>query len=153
MFANAAELPGLLAAALLLDRCGRKRTISGFFLASGVLVLFLAIPSVYRSLGVVVVFLARACALAFNQSLWVTTSEIYPTNVRATGLGFTTAFARVGGISTAVTSSVLFEQNRFLCLGLSAAGCVIAAALVSCLPVDTATSRMSDRIIVRQYNR
>lgn len=150
MFANAAELPGLLAAAILLDRCGRKATIAGFFLTSAVLITLLAVPALHR-FGVVIVFLARASALGFNQSLWVTTSEAYPTSLRATGLGFTTAFARIGGILTALVSTSLFASDRILCLAISALGCVLAAGLVSFLPLDTMARSLPDRIVLRRY--
>jgi MFS family permease len=72
---NAAELPGLLAAMWALDRLGRRATIAwacgGCAAACGVMLLLGGGPSMVLPL-----FVARACALAFNQSLWILACEV-----------------------------------------------------------------------------
>jgi putative MFS transporter len=86
MLANASELVGLLVSSMLLDRVGRRATVAGMFFACG-LALYL-----YGSLGTrgsFSPFIAaaslcgmRACALGFNQSLWVYAAEAFPTRLR-----------------------------------------------------------------------
>ena len=93
---NAGELPGLVAASVLLDALGRKGTIAVLSLLTALLSLcLLAVDGGAGGAGsageaphlVLVMFAARACALGFNQSLWIYTTEAYPTVHRALGIG------------------------------------------------------------------
>ena len=56
-----------------------------------------------RAATIALLFLARSSSLGFNQSLWVLSTERFPTRVRATGVGAVTMFARIGGIVAALT--------------------------------------------------
>jgi MFS family permease len=158
---SAGELPGLAIAAFLLERVGRRSTICRYsasytvlhthyticscFVATGLLMLVLIVAqSMYKWLAVFTLFLARASSLAFNQSLWVYTVEIYPTALRVTGLGVTTCFARLGGISTSQSLAPLFEVSQSGTLGVCCAGCFLAALLTMGLPRDTLHSPLSD---------
>ena len=93
---NAGELPGLVAASVLLDALGRKGTIAVLSLLTALLSLcLLAVDGGAGGAGsvgeaphlVLVMFAARACALGLNQSLWIYTTEAYPTVHRALGIG------------------------------------------------------------------
>ena len=110
---NSGELPGLFAALLLLDLAGRRFTIALLAFLTGLFSLFLLDDGgdaedgskgagggggVKATQLVLIMFAARACALGFNQSLWIYTAEAYPTNQRALGIGAASALARVGGI-------------------------------------------------------
>jgi MFS family permease len=142
---SAGELPGLAIAAFLLERVGRRRTICSCFIATGVLMLLLiAAQSMYKWLAIFTLFLARASSLAFNQSLWVYTVEFYPTALRVTGLGVTTCFARLGGISTSQSLAPLFEVSPSGTLGVCCAGCFLAAFFTMGLPRDTLRTPLSD---------
>eukprot|EP00937_MAST-01D_sp_MAST-1D-sp2_P000254 g254.t1 len=148
--ANAGELPGLAAAAVLLEhpRVGRRRTVTLFFSSAGLLLLLLAVaqrgaggddadPALLplpRAAAVALLFLARSACLGFNQSLWVVATESFPTAVRATGVGFSTMFARVGGIIAGSAVAPLFAHSRRAALLVCAAGCAVSAALAWRLP-------------------
>lgn len=142
---NSAELPGLALAAFLLDRIGRRTTIGGFFVACGAFCAVLLVPGV-RSLPTArtaLVFCARACALGFNQSLWVFTTELYPTPVRTLGLGVTTSFARVGSVTAPFIVQYAFgasvEYGVFICVCVA----LVAAALSTQLPSKVTMSDMA----------
>ena len=149
---NSAELPGLLVAALLLDRLGRRRTIAVLFVACGLLCGLIAIPPVFHSqaASLVLVFCARASALGFNQSLWIFTTECFPTSVRAMGLGVTTGFARIGGMLSPFLVAYLFAWSctagLLACVGIAAAAALIAARVA---PVDTLRRPLTD--LVRRH--
>jgi hypothetical protein len=72
---NASELPGLMVAMWGLDRLGRRATIAyaclGCAAACGVM-----LGAGAGAVTVLPLFVARACALAFNQSLWILSCEV-----------------------------------------------------------------------------
>ncbi|MCY0879016.1 MAG: MFS transporter [Firmicutes bacterium] len=97
LIVTAAELPGYLSAAWLIDRFGRKP----------VLVTYVALTALFAALfghatGVAAV-LWFGCLLAFfNLGAWGTTyaytAEQYPTLLRGTGSGWAMGVGRIGGI-------------------------------------------------------
>jgi len=109
---NSAELPGLAAAAFLLERIGRKGSVSVCFLGCGVFMASLFVSPV--SLRSFLLFGARASAQGFNVSLWVLATEFFPTSVRVLGVGMTTACARLGSILSPFIVEYLFESSLWL---------------------------------------
>lgn len=91
-----AQLPGYLAAAVLIERLGRRRTLSGFLAGSalGALAFASASPEWVLPAGLVMSF--------FNLGAWgalyVLTPEVFPTELRASGAGFAAAVGRVAAI-------------------------------------------------------
>ena len=84
------------------------------------------------------VFVMRASALGFNQSLWIFTTESFPTSVRASSLGFTTSFARVGGALSPLVLDHLYTASPSMVMVLVAgvavaAGCLIRMVGLVCL--------------------
>jgi hypothetical protein len=112
---NSGELPGLLVACCLLDLVGRKWSIALLSLLAALFSLCLMQAQEAQEASgdratsaaaylVAVMFAARACALGFNQSLWIYTAEAYPTRQRALGIGAASALARLGGECLAMHS-------------------------------------------------
>jgi putative MFS transporter len=92
-----AQLPGYFTAAYLVDRIGRKATLSGFLALSAVCAYFFGqggTPQVVLFWGSLMSF--------FNLGAWgviyTYTPELYPTGVRAMGSGWAAAVGRIGGI-------------------------------------------------------
>jgi hypothetical protein len=83
---------------------------------------------------VVVMFAARACALGFNQSLWIFTAEAYPTAFRALGIGAASALARVGGI---VSPFVALDLPKATAVGVCVACGLTCAAAATSMPIET----------------
>lgn len=92
-----AQLPGYFAAAYLVDRIGRKATLSGFLAASAVCAYFFG-----QGGGPEIVLFWGSMMSFFNLGAWgvvyTYTPELYPTRVRAFGSGWAAAVGRVGGI-------------------------------------------------------
>eukprot|EP01105_Mastigella_eilhardi_P008920 TRINITY_DN2139_c0_g1_i1.p1 TRINITY_DN2139_c0_g1~~TRINITY_DN2139_c0_g1_i1.p1 ORF type:complete len:222 (-),score=64.72 TRINITY_DN2139_c0_g1_i1:97-762(-) len=141
LISNAAEVPGLLVMFLLLDWVGRRVTLSVSFALCGGATAFLLIPRMPSAVQCCFVFLARAFALSFNQSLWVYTTEVFPTKVRATALGFGTCFARIGGgVAPFMVSQVLFDSSeavKMIILATCVGTALVSAVLSLLLPLET----------------
>ncbi|MDE1975688.1 MAG: MFS transporter [Elusimicrobia bacterium] len=95
---NVGAAAGGLLAAWALDRAGRKITVTGFYLlAAGAMLIMGAASQTGNVTGVTWAFIAaNFCATGSWISAYPTFSEIFPTHLRSTGIGFSVAFGRIG---------------------------------------------------------
>lgn len=95
---NLGAVIGGLLAAVGLDRLGRKPTVSGFYALAAFSMLIMGWATVQGSvLGVLAAFtLANLCATGSWVSAYPTFSEIFPTGMRASGIGFSVSVGRIG---------------------------------------------------------
>ena len=93
-------MAGGVAAALLLDRWGRHRTVGMFYLATALGTLgFAAITGL--DAGAIMIGFALVNLLATGSwiAAYPTFSELFPTSLRASGIGASVAFGRLGAIA------------------------------------------------------
>lgn len=97
---NVGALVGGLAMATLLDRLGRHRTVSGAYLlaAAGVGLLAWATSTGNPAWVTVAFVAASAFATAAWTSAYPTFTELFPTHLRAAGVGTSVAIGRIGAI-------------------------------------------------------
>ncbi|HVA66845.1 MAG TPA: MFS transporter [Elusimicrobiota bacterium] len=95
---NAGAAVGGLLAAWALDRIGRKVTVTGFYALAAASMLVMGLASRTGSVsGVTWAFIvANFCATGSWISAYPTFSEIFPTDLRSTGIGFSVAVGRIG---------------------------------------------------------
>lgn len=105
-----AQLPGYYCAAWLVDKIGRKYTLSAFPLFSGVASYFFGHASTAATLmmwGSVMSF--------FNLGAWgvlyTYTPEQYPTAIRALGSGWAAGFGRFGGMAAPMMVGALLARS------------------------------------------
>lgn len=105
-----AQLPGYYCAAWLVDKIGRKYTLSAFLLFSGVASYFFGHASTAATLmmwGSVMSF--------FNLGAWgvlyTYTPEQYPTAIRALGSGWAAGFGRFGGMAAPMMVGALLARS------------------------------------------
>jgi MFS family permease len=89
---------GGIAAALALDSVGRKAAVTVFYTLAALSLLYLGHAMLSgSSSGVMVAFVfANCCATGAWIAAYATFSELFPTAARATGIGFSVAFGRIG---------------------------------------------------------
>lgn len=102
--ANVGGLAGGLLVSWALDRVGRKPTVFLAYVAAALSVLLVALAATTGSpaLTLLAVTFAVLCATAAWVSAYPTFSELFPTHLRATGVGASVAVGRVGAIVGAV---------------------------------------------------
>lgn len=124
-----AQLPGYYSAAWLVDRLGRKYTLSAYLLFSGIASYFFGSAS---SAGTLMMW--GAIMSFFNLGAWgvlyTYTPEMYPTAIRALGSGWAAGFGRFGGMAApilvgmmlthALGTSAVFYMFAFVFIAVSA---------------------------------
>jgi MFS family permease len=124
LIGNLGALIGGILAAVLLDKVGRKITVPAFYALAAVGALLLAAAT--RSGDWRWVLAAFTLANLFATGSWIsaypTFSEIFPTHLRSTGIGFSVAVGRIGAFTAPVILTIAGNALGMLpALGILAA--------------------------------
>jgi MFS transporter, putative metabolite:H+ symporter len=138
-----AQLPGFFSAAYLIERWGRRNTLGVYLIASGVFTFLFAIVTGFGGL------LASAMLMSFFAlgawgSLYAWTPELYPTEIRTTGMGWASGMARVAGVITPTLGGILFGVALLSALSTWAVAFVVGGLAVFLLGVETKRRALSD---------
>jgi putative MFS transporter len=128
--------PGFLVAAYLIERLGRKPTMAIFLVGSAGMAYLYGHP--FSGLLFVEGFLMQFFFFGMWCVLYAYTPELYPTNARASGAGWASAFGRVGAIlGPTVVGAVLSAVGTGGVFTIGAASFVLATVLVLVLGPET----------------
>jgi len=136
LWTTVAEVPGILLTLPIIELIGRKKTLAFEFLASAVFFLMLLI-CINRTAEVVFMFGVRAFVTGAFQAAYVYTPEVFPTNVRALGLGTSSAFARIGAMLTPFVAQVLLKTSLYATVGCYAVMLIFCCVAAVLLPIET----------------
>lgn len=131
-----AQLPGYALAAIGIETIGRRRTLMAFLVvsAAGCLVFVIAEQPAW----VAAALLAMSFALLGTWGgLYAYTPELYPTGLRATGMGVAGAMARVGGLLAPSAIGLIIGVAFELTIGLFAVLLLLAALAVGLIGIET----------------
>ncbi|MDO5368726.1 MFS transporter [Paracoccus sp. (in: a-proteobacteria)] len=123
-----AQLPGYALAAWGVENWGRQRTLR-IFLVLSALGCLLFVTASNGALVAGALMLMSFALLGTWGALYALTPEIYPTNLRATGMGTAGAVARLGGLAAPSLMAALATRDFNAMIGLFAALLVLAAVL------------------------
>ncbi|HMR33159.1 MAG TPA: MFS transporter [Geminicoccaceae bacterium] len=131
-----AQLPGYALAAWGVEAIGRRRTLIAFLVASAagcLLFVFAEQPG-----WIATSLLAMSFALLGTWGgLYAYTPELYPTGLRATGMGMAGAMARVGGLLGPSVVGLIIGAAFHFTIGLFAVLLLLAALAVGLIEVET----------------
>ncbi|KAL6776502.1 hypothetical protein ACKKBG_A21405 [Auxenochlorella protothecoides x Auxenochlorella symbiontica] len=135
---SAAEAPGLLAIAFLVDGRGRKWSLRAGLLLTGLSILLLLAAGPGGGAQLFMLFLSRAGIMGAYSVLYIYTPEIYPTKLRSFGLALCNAMSRVGGFAAPYATVSLVESGRqTAALCLLGGMCLLACAAAFFLEHET----------------
>jgi len=139
-----ANIPGNVAATILVDRVGRKALLFGS-MTSAALSLGLAAHGARESEERQLQVILSSCAFhAFLVTGWcalsVMTSELFPTSIRGTGMGVCSGVGRIAGILVQYVNGAFIDQP--LVLLLTAATCMMMGAFA---PIVCGMQDMTDK--------
>lgn len=99
VISGAVEFPAYTFLLLTLNRWGRRNILCGCMLAAGItLLLTIAIPKEHGYAVVILAMLGKMAITASYGTVYIFTTEQFPTPVRNVGLGASSMMARIGGI-------------------------------------------------------
>ncbi|SFS06745.1 MFS transporter, putative metabolite:H+ symporter [Agrococcus baldri] len=135
-----AQLPGYAAAAFLIEKWGRRPTLTVFLIGSA------CAAAWYGTASTEAMIIAAGCTLSFFNlgawgALYAIGPELYPTNVRGTGTGAAAGFGRIASIIAPLTVPFLISGGGPLLLfGVFALAFAIAAIAAWTLPEQRGTA-------------
>jgi MFS transporter, putative metabolite:H+ symporter len=146
LVANLASVAGCFAVACLIDRTGRRPWFTGALLAGGITFLVLWRTGATSALQVLVLTsIGLFCVNSVTVALYLHTAEVYPTRLRALGVGVASSWMRVSsiiGASVIGATAEHFGLNAvFLQLGLL---CIVGAIVAAIFSVETTGRALED---------
>jgi len=135
-FMYIAQLPGYLSVAYLIEKIGRKLTLSLYFTGMGIssLSLFLVSGDVsFLTIMLIISFFT----LGVWGMVYAYTPELFPTSFRGTANGFAGAMARVAGIIAPYFTGYFIDKSIFIALIVITIMSLITGFLVFPLGVET----------------
>ncbi|KAJ8751198.1 hypothetical protein K2173_016379 [Erythroxylum novogranatense] len=147
-----AEFPGYVLSAIIVDRLGRKISISGMMFACCIFL----VPLVVHQTGRVttgLLFGARTFISASFNTVYIYAPEIYPTSVRTTGIGVASSMGRIGGMICPVVAVGLVQGcQQAASIALFVGVIVFAAIAAVFFPLETKGRELSDTISSTKIN-
>ncbi|GFP79196.1 organic cation/carnitine transporter 7 [Phtheirospermum japonicum] len=141
-----AEFPGLVLSAAIVDKLGRKKSMSGMFFLCFVILL----PLIFhqpQSITTGLLFGARICITGTFTIVYIYAPEIYPTSVRTTGVGVASSVGRIGGmLCPLVAVSLIHGCHRTLAIFLFEAVVFLSGLCVWLLPFETSGTELSNSL-------
>lgn len=138
------EVFGLLAVLWTIDSWGRINSQTASYMAGGVACLLLGLGAHHgltRPWMIALAFLSRMAMMAASCTTWVSTSEILPTEIRATGHGTANAMARLGGF---LSPYFITEGNPMAFIGVLVFFVAMGTSACSYQLPETAGKAMGD---------
>jgi putative MFS transporter len=144
-FLVAVQMPGYFSAAWLVEKWGRKPTLTAYLAASAVFTGLWALVSsaaaVMLAAGLMSFFTLGAFAV-----LYTYTPETYPTTLRTTGMGSASGWARVGGFIAPYVGGLLIDVSLTLALSVFALAFIINAGVIAAFAHETKDLELADTL-------
>ena len=138
LWTTLAEFPGILVTLVVIEFLGRKKTMAIEFLIFSLSVFLIMMVCISnRSTLTVVLFVARGIISGVFQAAYVYTPEVYPTYLRAVGVGVCSGMARIGAMVTPFVAQVLVKSSLNWACGLYGTVALLAVAASLLLPIET----------------
>ncbi|XP_069695518.1 synaptic vesicle 2-related protein [Periplaneta americana] len=149
LWTTIAEFPGIFATVFVIERCGRKNTMAVQFIIFTICICFLFICTDNRVFLTIMLFLARGIIAGVFQAAYVYTPEVYPTPLRAVGVGTCSAMARLGAMVTPYVAQVLMQSSLTLATVVYGLAALLAAVACFFLPIETKDREMVESVAQR----
>lgn len=140
-----AQLPGYALAAVLVDKIGRRMTLAGFLALGAAGTYLFAVTAEPWQIVASGMLLSFALLGAWG-ALYTITPELYPTEVRATGMGWASAMARVAGILAPTLGGLLLAVSLPLALTVYAAAFIVGAGAALLIREEPRGQQLTDTV-------
>ncbi|XP_071588811.1 solute carrier family 22 member 6-A-like isoform X1 [Heliangelus exortis] len=142
---GAVDFPAKVVVTISISYLGRRVSlVVALFLAGLVIIANIFVPTDLQTLRTALAVVGKGCLSASFNCVFLYTTELYPTPIRQTGLGFGSTMARVGGI-VAPLVKMLDEYYPFLPPTVYGVAPLVAAMTAGFLP-ETLNMPLPDTI-------
>jgi putative MFS transporter len=142
---NVAQVAVLLICAFVIDRIGRRNWMMAVFLAGGAMLAFLGIVGAPDTTRIVtLITLSYGILGSANAVLYLYTPEIYPTRMRAIGVGIGTFWLRVASATGPLLVGFMFPRAGVGAVFLMFAAVSVLGAIVASRMMETSGRRLED---------
>ncbi|MEK0084267.1 MFS transporter [Benzoatithermus flavus] len=131
-----AQVPGYLLAAIGVETIGRRRTLIAFLCASAAGCFLFVVAREPLLIGAALLAMSFALLGTWG-ALYAYTPELYPTELRATGMGVAGAMARLGGLLAPSAVALIIGLGFGTVIALLAVLLVLAAFAVGGIEMET----------------
>ncbi|MBP0639736.1 MFS transporter [Cupriavidus sp. AcVe19-6a] len=146
-----AQIPGYYSAAYFNEKIGRKATIVTYMFLACLSAIFLAFFSKDPTTILVASVLLSFSMNGVNAGQYAYTPEIYPTSVRATGMGAASSFGRIGAIASPALVGYIYPILGFSgVFGMTTMVMLVGALTVLIFGIQT-KGRTLEQIAANEY--
>jgi MFS family permease len=143
LYTTLSEFPGLILTAVIIEWFGRKKTMAIEFSVYA-LFMFLLYFCLRRNFVTAFIFVARAFISGAFQCVYVYTPEVYPTTLRAIGLGASSSMARLGAIITPFIAQVASGHSLYIPITIYGIAALMGLTASLSLPIETKGRQMRE---------
>lgn len=149
MITTSSEIPGLLIGFCVLDRIGRRNTLTLFYTLFTVCTFLLIFDSIAKnqSAAILLIFIGRLCISSAFYTLYIYFSEFYPTVIRNRALGSASAIGRIAGITT---NFIVTNMNISSACSIYFTFGFIGIIVSYTLPIETLGRKMGDSLQINE---
>jgi putative MFS transporter len=142
---NVAQVVVLLIGAFVIDHVGRRNWMMAVFLAGGALLAFLGIVGAADTTRLVaLITLSYGILGSANAVLYLYTPEIYPTRMRAIGVGIATFWLRVASATGPLLVGFIFPRAGVGAVFLMFAAVSVLGAIVASRMMETSGRKLEE---------
>ncbi|MBV2143288.1 MFS transporter [Falsochrobactrum sp. TDYN1] len=131
-----AQLPGYALAAYGVEAWGRRNTLIGFLFISAAACALFTVATSSAVVGTSILIMSFALLGTWG-ALYAFTPELYPTALRASGMGAAGAMARLGGLLAPSALAIVVSQSFNLAVALFAGLLALAGIIAFFINVET----------------
>lgn len=131
-----AQIPGYMLAAWGVEAVGRRNTLMGFLILSAAGCALFTIAGSTAMIAFSLIMMSFALLGTWG-ALYAFTPELYPTNLRGTGMGTASAVARLGGILAPSLLAYVFVKGFGFAIGVFALLLLLGAAALLLVKEET----------------
>ncbi|XP_058383346.1 solute carrier family 22 member 20 [Diceros bicornis minor] len=130
------DIPAMLVATTTMIYVGRRATVASFLILAGLMVIAnMFVPEDMQTLRTAQAALGKGCLASSFICVYLFTGELYPTEIRQKGMGFTSVNARLGGLAAPLVTMLGEFSTVLPPVGFGAAS--ILAGLAVCFLAET----------------
>jgi len=137
-----AQLPGYALAAYGVEAWGRKKTLIAFLFISAAACALFTVANSSAVVGSSILIMSFALLGTWG-ALYAFTPELYPTGLRASGMGAAGAMARLGGLLAPSALALVISQSFYVAVALFAGLLALAGIIAFFIDVETRQKALS----------